>query len=627
MIGTVEIFENFGTSEQNLLHKESNLIVNGAGESICDLLTTPSGCVSGFEGHGSSITDTSNFTIQAISFGKSSEGYRKNAHFYPFNLSSYIGGAGEYSEYISVVQADNVVRAVSMVNENITSTPSSYDPLRDPGSTPNVNDRQLEPNTETAIDLVSGQYHTMGSDLMQGRAHAQGQNLNRVQSLTNPNLLSYTTNPNSDPNTSGGGNDANLTCWTSSTGVQKITLLDTNTGPNSNTSAILVSGTGAATVVLRQELPLQNAYFNPNVDHTFSTYVNLPEENPASSITLMIRDGEAPRNYQVVFSMFNTDTNSFKEPEVYSDTNRAKGSVTPIGSVDGSSGWYRLEARLEGLGGTYDAGSAGTDAKTGHRMHVRTTFPKVSNEKPAALNLYGWQLEESYGATEYKEVLGLRPTFKEGGLAGDIFLGCYPESTGTDFAIVSSISNLSTPQDNIIISGTYPSKTTNHPYFNSSSVRSMDQNGFVRAYNSYLKEGTTIKGPTSQTASGVIITPKADFSSMGEVVYTCTVASADLGLANMYGGIFKLGLWTIDLEKTLSNISPEGNPKTTPPFPLRFSAGYNKIVYKLFAEKSLTKNLCAIQDAGVEAGCKAYKDLTIVWTINFVGTLDAAGPE
>ena len=626
MIGTVEIFENFGTSEQNLLHKESNLIVNGAGESICDLLTMPSGCVDGFEGHGSSITDSSNFTIQAISFGKSSEGYRNNAHFYPFNLSSYIGGAGEYSEYVSVVQADNVLRAVSMVNENITSTPSSYDPLRDPGATPNVNDKQLEPNTETAIDLVSGQYHTMGTNLMQGRAHAQGQNLNRVQSLTNPNLLSYTTNPNSDPNTSGGTNDANLTCWTSSIGVQKITLLGTNTGPNSNTAAILVSGTGAATVVLRQELPLQNAYFNSNVDHTFSTYINLPEENPASGITLMIRDGDAPRNYQVVFSMFNTDTNSFKEPEIYSDSYRAKGSVTPIDSVDGSSGWYRLEARLEGLGGTYDAGSPGTDAVNGNRMHVRTTFPKVSNEKPAAINFYGWQLEESYGATKYREVLGLRPTFEEGGRAGDIFLGCYPESNGTDFAIVSSISNLATPQDNIITSGTYPSKTYNHPYFNASAIRTMDQNGFVRSYNSYLNEGTT---PTdiNQVASGVVVTPAANFSSMGQVVYTCTVASADLGLSNMYGGLFKIGLWTIDLKETLSNTDPEGNPKTIPPLPLRFSAGYNKIVYKLFAEKSLTKNICAIQDAGVEAGSKAYKDLTIVWTINFVGTRITAGPE
>ena len=87
----------------------------------------------------------------------------------------------------------------------------------------------------------------------------------------------------------------------------------------------------------------------------------------------------------------------------------------------------------------------------------------------------------------------------------------------------------------------------------------------------------------------------------------------------MYGGIFKLGLWTIDLEKTLSPTDPEGNPKVIPPFPLRFSAGYNKLVYKLFAEKSLTKNLAAIKDTGVEAGCKAYEDLTIIWKIRFCG--------
>ena len=86
MIGTVEIYENFGGPDQALLHREGNLLVNGAGESICDMLTTPSGAVSAFPGHGSSLTDPSNFTVQALSFAKSSDAYRKYAHFYPFNF-------------------------------------------------------------------------------------------------------------------------------------------------------------------------------------------------------------------------------------------------------------------------------------------------------------------------------------------------------------------------------------------------------------------------------------------------------------------------------------------------------------------------------------------------------------
>ena len=79
MIGIVEIYSNFGTPEQTLLHTENNLITNGAGETICDMLTLPSSVADVTTGPG----DSSNFTVQAISFGKSSDAFRSNAHFYP----------------------------------------------------------------------------------------------------------------------------------------------------------------------------------------------------------------------------------------------------------------------------------------------------------------------------------------------------------------------------------------------------------------------------------------------------------------------------------------------------------------------------------------------------------------
>ena len=86
----------------------------------------------------------------------------------------------------------------------------------------------------------------------------------------------------------------------------------------------------------------------------------------------------------------------------------------------------------------------------------------------------------------------------------------------------------------------------------------------------------------------------------------------------MYGGIFKCGLWTIDLEKTLSDRDPHGLPKIPPTFPLKFSSGYNRLVYKLFAEKNFTKNLAAIKDYSGHPGCFAYGDLTLVWRIRFI---------
>jgi len=610
MIGTVEIYRKYGTSEQELVHKENNLIVNGGGEAICDLLTTPSGVASALPEKGASLTDSSNFTVQAISFGKSSEAFRNNAHFYPFNLSSYTG-VGEYESYVQLVKTDKVIRAVSMSDENITATLHSYDPKRDPGATPNVNDTQLEPDTRCGIDLVSGQYHSMGDKLMQGRAHPVGHSLNKVQSNTNPNLLSYTENPNSDPNASSGPNLANQTVWTSSTGVAKITLLDETTGPFSNTSAVLVSGTGAAVAVLRQENPLQKTYFHPNLDHTFSLYARLPAVNPASSLTLNISDRTANKvSHSVTYSFSGVDTSTIADPVIVNTLNGATGYITPSAGVEGSGGWYRLECRLENLG-TVSVSTVERDD-----LNVRATLGahKLLSDDPAAMYFYGWQLEESAAATPFKEVKGLNPTDNE--IGGDLFLGCWPPTKQADFAIVSSISNLLTPQDNIYVSGTYPTSTTGH-YFNSSAIRSMDRNGYVKAL--YTLHGDA--HAPQDTVSGLVVSAShlGDFSSTGEVTYVCTISSGDLGYSNMYGGLFKVGLWTLDLPKTLASADPEGNPKGVPTFPLRFTAGYNKMVYKLFAEKSFSKNLAAIQDSGADDGCTAYDDLTLIWKIKFTG--------
>lgn len=61
-----------------VLLKESNLIVDGAGSLFADIMTAPRWCEDITE--VSSILDASNYTIQAISFGKHKDGYLKNAH-------------------------------------------------------------------------------------------------------------------------------------------------------------------------------------------------------------------------------------------------------------------------------------------------------------------------------------------------------------------------------------------------------------------------------------------------------------------------------------------------------------------------------------------------------------------
>ena len=617
MIGIVEIYKNFGTPEQELLSKENNLIVNGAGETICNLLTTPSSIVSAVPG----ITDSSNYTIQAFSLGKSSTAYKENGHFYPFDLSSHVLNSGEYYMYVSSVKGDQRIRAVSFEDENIQITPSSYDPRRDPGTSPNVNDKQLEPNTETALDAVSGQYHYMGSSIMQGRSHSVGHNLNKLSNNSNPNLLSYTDGPQTD---------APLAYWTSAN-VATCAISGVNTGPFYGTSAFYLSSTRNTNGRLAQTINKHKTSFHDNVDHTISLYVKSPDTgNAASSVTLNIRDKTGTVvGHVATFTMFDSTTGEHVAPYFNGGTNGISGAVTPVTSETSSTGWYRLEAYLEGLGTA--AGSV-----NGDELEVRIVLPHGS-PTGGSLFMWGWQLEESYGASKYQTVSAVNPTFSEGGLEGDIFQGCYPHTSGTDYAILSSISNMADAYRNFYASGTYPKTPGGDNFFNSSSVRSMDSNGFVRAYNpssttAYTNDAEG-KSPIyhnriTDPASGLIVSASNKqvqgnpghfgFSGTGEVSAICTISSGDLGTANMYGGIFKLGLWTIDLERTLSKTREDGQAKAVPPFPLKFGAGYNKLVYKLFAEKNLSKNMGIIKDAGGVAGHSQYDDLTVVWRLNFI---------
>ena len=77
MRGRVQIYKLIN-DEQILIEDSGNMVVDKAGEIIVDALTiSPS--LSGIAS-ASAILDTSNYTIQAISFGKDAAGYSNHAH-------------------------------------------------------------------------------------------------------------------------------------------------------------------------------------------------------------------------------------------------------------------------------------------------------------------------------------------------------------------------------------------------------------------------------------------------------------------------------------------------------------------------------------------------------------------
>ena len=149
--------------------------------------------------------------------------------------------------------------------------------------------------------------------------------------------------------------------------------------------------------------------------------------------------------------------------------------------------------------------------------------------------------------------------------------------------------------------------------FNSAS--SMDASGFVTMCMSGAGIGPPQEGPEyfSSTSSGLCISGSNELSSDGTIEYSVLVGSGDVGMANLYGGIYHLGLWTINMDRSLK----AGN---SPPF--SFDQLNNPRKYRLFARKGLSKNLCYITDkpaaTSTGQGFDNYTDLLIKWRIRFL---------
>ena len=151
---------------------------------------------------------------------------------------------------------------------------------------------------------------------------------------------------------------------------------------------------------------------------------------------------------------------------------------------------------------------------------------------------------------------------------------------------------------------TYSNSPLTGGFFN--EVSSMDVSGFVNMVMSSVPDATY---SMSSAASGLVLSAASTFASDGVIEYSVMIAADDVGHANIYGGIYHLGLWTIDMKQSLLN----GN---TPPF--EFSVLNNPRKYRLFSRKGLSKNLCYIEDDGTSPGDRNYSDLLIKWRLHFL---------
>ena len=166
-------------------------------------------------------------------------------------------------------------------------------------------------------------------------------------------------------------------------------------------------------------------------------------------------------------------------------------------------------------------------------------------------------------------------------------LGCFPPGG------VPSISAIAIFSDGSELSSLIGSST-----FNSAS--SMDYSGFV-----------SFQKGVSDPASGLVVAP-IGFSYLSGVEYSVELGPGDLQCANLYGGIYHLGLWCLDLQQSLRS----GN---IPPY--SFSILNNPRKYRLFAIKSFNVDITKNEDNGSTSGFTNYasdQNLLIKWKLKFL---------
>jgi hypothetical protein len=160
MKGKVEVFAIASDGSETLVAQGDNLVVNGAGESIVSMLTTPSSVL----GVTPRVMDTSNWRLGALSYGPAGGSFSGNAYFFPKdkvymktdNLCQ--GVSANVTSLIDQISTDKVMRilwASSTIGVANGASLSSYTPPYRLPSYPDPLDQKLE-EASTSYSIVSG---------------------------------------------------------------------------------------------------------------------------------------------------------------------------------------------------------------------------------------------------------------------------------------------------------------------------------------------------------------------------------------------------------------------------------------------------------------------------------------
>lgn len=172
-------------------------------------------------------------------------------------------------------------------------------------------------------------------------------------------------------------------------------------------------------------------------------------------------------------------------------------------------------------------------------------------------------------------------------------VGCFPAASGTKYWMVSAASS---PVSSIIISGTLSST------YNRLSL--IDSLGFLK-FAEVPSSGHLSLWNAANYTSGVIRAPATNFPN--ELNLAWYLPSGDAGSLLLFGGIYHIGLWCLDLKSMLKQ-------GYYPPY--SFNTLNNIRKYRLFAKQTFNKDLLYLEDIkpGSSSGFKNLFELGTDWS-------------
>lgn len=603
MKGKVEVFSVYD-DKRTLVFEEDNLIMDGAGETIVDMLTTTSSIALSGDSIVSAVLDASNYCIQGFTFGKGEAGYLANAHNYKQHnllVSSNLTLSGD-SSYLSF----NNVSGIRSLNRSLIDGSSFVYKLQNLAATggsikwktANIDSTFYE-NTlglpkvfsvDVKIDMVSPLVSASdGYSRVAIRINDQDASRDyhfRFSKLdTDPlskNIWEFDGFENNGTGKwayvkSKGNGWYRLVCVLPPSEVTNIV-----SQPVTNIVSIFPGGLQTFTDGFTWPTSLSGGSLL--ISRPSYNIGSVPIEYFVGDSDIETLESDASTLPSLVYSVISAE-NTFGGLFMPSGGGTLSRNVTTYDAIASLPEMPNPNAeKLQSITTTPYEKETALVTSIGHNLNIGA-FSEIEGTSVSSYISPEWTLSNGMKALPVQKDLKL--------------LGSFLPTEEIQVGFLSSLNRQAYVND--IVGPTLYGISNGYNY-----ASSVDMNGYVRVYYPSL-------GDSSQRENRVVCNYDAadsDFSSTGKVRFYTTMNKWDRGYMNLFGGIFQLGLYTLNVQESRK----KNKNSAYSSFDKRVVVG-DDLVFRIFSSKTFGFD---ISHNSEDALLVPNHNLEINWTVDFL---------